>query len=86
VRFELRRNDRLAIGLLSGRDHSVAERREQAASRRLYRIKLKERARYEAKLKAHREAVWAQHQAILDRIEHEKANPPPRPMPRIRQL
>ena len=86
VRFEHRRNDRLATSLLSGRAHSIVEAREQASSRRKYKLKLKERDRREAEKRARAEAVWAEHQAILDRIEAEKLNPPPPPAPRIRSL
>jgi len=80
VRMEFRHNDKLALGILSGRHGSVAERREQAASRRKYRLLLKERAREEEEERRRAEAVWAEHQAILD-------NPPPRSAPpRIRSL
>ncbi|MGN6590658.1 MAG: hypothetical protein ACTHKE_10240 [Sphingomicrobium sp.] len=42
VRMEFRHNDKLAIGILSGRDgRSIVERREQAVSRRKYRLQLK---------------------------------------------
>lgn len=89
VRNELRINDRLAIALLSGRDHSVADRRERASSRRKYRLKLLERKRREAEERRRREEVWAQHQAVLDAIAAERDNPPPRierASPRIRRL
>lgn len=86
VRFEHRRNDRLAIGLLSGRTASIADRRECASSRRKFKLKLKAKAEREAEERKRAEAVWAEHQAVLDRIEHDKANPPPRGQPRIRSL
>ena len=86
VRFEHRRNDRLATSLLSGRAHSIVDAREQVTSRRKFQLKLKERDRREAEKRARAEAVWVEHQAILDRIEEEKLNPPPRPAPRIRSL
>jgi hypothetical protein len=80
VRMEFRHNDKLAIGILSGRDgRAIAERREQAASRRKYRLQLKELARKQDEERRRAEAIWAEHQAILD-------NPPPGPGPRIRSL
>jgi hypothetical protein len=80
VRMEFRFNDKLAIGILSGRDgRAIAERREQAVSRRKYRLQLKELARGRDEERRRREAIWAEHQAIID-------NPPPGPGPRIRHL
>jgi hypothetical protein len=73
--FEHRRNDRLAIALLSGRDHSVADRRERAESRRRYRLKLKLRDAVEAETKKLAEKLRAEHQAVLDRIEAERRDP-----------
>jgi len=52
VRFEHRVNDRLAIALLSGRESSVADRREQATSRRKYRLKLLAHDREQAEQQA----------------------------------
>jgi hypothetical protein len=89
VRVELRRNDRLAIALLSGRNASIADNRERAVSRRSYRLKLKAEAEREAEDQRRREALWAEHQAVLDRIEAEKRNPllmSQRNPPRIRSL
>lgn len=86
VRMEFRHNDKLAIGILSGRGgRSVAEQRERASSRRKYRLQLAEQRRKEDEERRRREAVRAEHQAVLDRI----ANPPPlseRCPPRIRRL
>jgi hypothetical protein len=79
VRLEYRHNDKLAIGILSGRDGSVAERREQAVSRRRRRLELNALRQQEDDERRRREAVRAEHQAILDR-------PPPRPAPRVRSL
>jgi hypothetical protein len=80
VRIEFRHNDRLAIGILSGRNGgSVAERREQATSRRRYRLQLKERRLEQEERRRRAEAIWAEHEAIMDR-------PPPVPEPRIRRL
>jgi len=80
VRMEFRHNDKLAIGILSGRGGSVAERREQAVSRRKYRLRLQERARREEAEQRRRDAIWAEHQAIIDNP------PPPLARPRIRSL
>jgi hypothetical protein len=74
VRMEFRHNDRLAIGILSGRNGSVADRREQAVSRRKYMLQKKERREREEEERRRAEAIWAEHQAILDRIEAEKSN------------
>lgn len=78
VRMEFRHNDRLAIGILSGRDGaSVAEGREQAVSRRKHRLLLQERDRQREEERRRAEAIGAEHQAILDRIEAERENPTP---------
>ena len=88
VRMEFRHNDRLAVGILSGRDgRSIVERREQAVSRRKYRLQLKELARKQDEEKCRAEAIRAEHQAILDRIEAERRMPMnERCPPRIRRL
>jgi hypothetical protein len=87
VRMEFRHNDKLAVGILSGRDgRAIVERREQAVSRRKYRLRLKELDRQREEERAQAEAVWAEHQAILDRIEEERRNPRPAPQPRVRSL
>ena len=89
VSFEHRRSDRLAIALLSGRNHSVADNRERAASRRKYRLKLRAEKQRKADEQRRREALWAEHQAILDRIEAEQDSPAPRAAsspPRIRGI
>ena len=79
VRMEFRHNDKLAIGVLSGRDgRAIAERREQAVSRRKYRLQLKEFDRKREEERRRAEALWAEHQAILDNLA--------RPEPRIRRL
>ena len=85
VRMEFRHNDKLALGILSGRGGSNAERREQAVSRRKYRLQLKALRQQQDEERRRREAIWAEHQAIVDRIE----NPPPMgeiSPPRIRGL
>jgi hypothetical protein len=79
VRMEFRHNDKLAIGILSGRDgRSMVDRREQAVSRRKYRLELKELARRREGERAQSEVIWAEHQVIIDN--------PWRPEPRIRSL
>ncbi len=85
VRVEHRHNHRLAIALLSGRAANVADNRERAASRRKYRRFLAEKQAVEAATKKAQEEVWAAHQAVLDRIEHERLHPP-RAEPRVRAL
>jgi len=81
VRMEFRFNDRLALGILSGRDgRAIAERREQAVSRRKYRLRLKQLARERKEERRRAEAIWAEHQAIIDNP------PPPLARPRIRSL
>ena len=86
VSFEHRRSDRLAIALLSGRNHSVADNRERAASRRKYRMKLAAEKKREIEAKERSEAIWAEHQAILEREEQDRRNRICRRPPRIRSL
>ena len=90
VRMEFRHNDKLAIGILSGRDgRAIVERREQAVSRRKYKLLQQERDRQRQEERRRADAVWAEHQAILDRIEAERQNPRPRSElapPRVRGL
>ena len=89
VSFEHRRSDRLAIALLSGRNHSVADNRERASSRRKYRLKLLAEKQRKAEAQRQRESLWAEHHAVLDQIEAEQENPTPRAAaspPRIRSL
>ena len=87
VSFEHRRSDRLAIALLSGRKACVADNRERASSRRKYRMKLAEEKQRKAEAQKQAEAVWAEHQAVLDRIEAGEDTPAiTRNPPRIRTL
>ena len=89
VSFEHRRSDRLAIALLSGRKAAVADNRERASSRRKYRMKLAEEKKRKAEAQKQAEAIWAEHQAVLDAIEADAADPAPkitRNPPRIRSL
>lgn len=76
VRVEKRHDNRLAIALLSGRNGSVADRRERATSRRRYRIKLDADRKAKAAEQRRAEAVWAAHQAVLDKIEQEQRAQP----------
>lgn len=86
VRFEHRLNDRLAIGLLSGRRASIADQREQAASRRKYRQLMRERDAREAAKKAAAEAFAAEYQASLDRVADKLAEQKRNRVPRIARL
>lgn len=89
ARTEHRINDRLAIALLSGRESSVADRRERAASRRRHRERMRARRAELAAAEAHAAAIAAEHQALLDRLAAEEANPRLRRvhvLPRIRFL
>ena len=90
VRMEFRFDNKLALGILSGRDgRAIAEQREQAVSRRKYRLRLKELDREHEDERRRAEAIRAEHQAMLDRIEDERMNPPPmseRAPPRVRSL
>ena len=86
VRVEHRRCDRLAIALLSGKQHAVDDYRRTAASRRAYWGEVRAYDDEQAAKRARAEAVWAQHQAILDRLAAKRNAPPPPANPRIRRL
>jgi hypothetical protein len=86
VSFEHRRSDRLAIALLSGRKASVADNRERASSRRKYRMKLAAEKKAKADDQRRREALWAEHEAVLERDEQDRLNRVCRTPPRIRSL
>ena len=90
VRTEIRPCNRLAIALLSGRDHNVAQNRERASSRRLYRRKLLALDKFKRQQRAEEEARWAEHKAVMDRIIAEENDPVSRLRrrlePRIRRL
>ena len=75
VRIEHRLCDRVAIALLSGRNGSVAGQRERAVSRRKYRRMLLDKRAREAAEQRAAEAIRAEHQAILDRIQAERGWP-----------
>lgn len=86
VRVEHRRCDRLAVALLAGHNQNVKAWRDTAVARRHYRQEL---ARFDAEQdekKRKAEAVRAQHQAILDRIELDRLLRRPKLPPRIRRL
>lgn len=86
VRVEHRRNDKLAIALLSGRGRAIEDNRRNAVSRRQYREELKADDERRAAEQRRRDEIWAQHQVILDRIEAERKAPKPRAEPRITRL
>lgn len=86
VRVEHRRCDRLAIALLSGHHRDVKWHRDTAVARRRYRAELKQRDDEAAEKRKSAEAIWAEHQAILDRIELERIFGRPAAEPRIRRL
>ena len=77
VRVEHRRCDRLALALLAGKEHEVEEAlRRTAVSRREHRAEIRAHDETKAAQQRAAEAVWAEHQAILDRLA----------APRIRSL
>ncbi len=86
VRVEHRRCDRLAIALLSGKDRLVDDYRRTAVARRGYREDLKALDDRRAEERRQAEAVWAEHQAILDRIALDRVERRPPVQPRARRL
>ncbi|MDP9422187.1 MAG: hypothetical protein M3Q19_05030 [Pseudomonadota bacterium] len=86
VRIEHRQSDALAIALLGGQDKSIDDYRRNAASRRRkLRQDFAELDRQRAEEGRKREQVWAEHQAIIDRLELERLLERSRG-PRIRTL
>ena len=85
VRVEHRRSDALAIALLGRRDQSIDGYRRTAVSRRAYRQDMAELDQQREEEQRRKDQVWAEHQAILDRIELERLAKPER-QPRIRRL
>jgi len=85
VRVEHRQSDALAIALLGGQDKSIDAYRRTAVSRRAYRQDMAELDRFNADQERRREQVWAEHQAVLDRLELERLSKPAR-HPRVRQF
>lgn len=86
VRVEHRRCDRLALALIAGKDHRVDEYRRTAVSRREYWADVHAADDAKAAERRHAEAVWAEHQAIIDRLAAEARAPKPTPNPSIRRL
>lgn len=86
VRVEHRRCDKLALALLSGHHRDVDYQRQTAVARRHYKTEMNARDAELAEQRSRAEAVWAEHQAILDRIEAGQAGLPPARLPRIRRL
>ena len=86
VRVEHRQSDALAIALLNGQDKSIDDYRRNAASRR-HRLKqdFAELDRWRAEEQRKKDQVWAEHQAILDKLELERLMKRDR-QPRIRRL
>jgi hypothetical protein len=86
VRVEHRHCDRLALSLLSGFHRDVQYERQTAVGRRRYRADLKTLDEQRAEEKRRAEAIWAEHQAILDRIERDRCERRPTALPRVRRL
>jgi hypothetical protein len=86
VRVEHRRCDRLALALLSGHHRDVDYQRQTAVARRHYKAAMNARDAELAEQRSRAEAVWAEHQAILDRIEAGQGGLPPLRTPRVRRL
>ena len=86
VRVEHRQSDGLAIALLNGQHKDIDDFRHNAAQRRRkLKADLAELDRQRAEEQRRKEQVWAEHQAILDRLELEKLMKRSQG-PRIRQL
>ena len=86
VRVEHRRCDKLALALLSGHRRDVDYQRQTAVARRHYKAAMNARDAELAEQRSRAEAVWAEHQAILDRIEAGQGGLPPLRTPRVRRL
>ncbi|MCF2513496.1 hypothetical protein LVY65_00215 [Sphingomonas sp. G124] len=86
VRVEHRRSDALAIALLGGQDKVIDDYRRTAVSRRRYRQDMAELDRQREEEQRRKDQVWAEHQAILDRIELDRLLGRDRPQPRVRIL
>ena len=86
VRVEHRRCDKLALALLSGHHRDVDYQRQTAVARRHYKAAMNARDAELAEQRSRAEAVWAEHQAILDRIEAGQGGLPPLRTPRVRRL
>ena len=87
VRVEHRQSLALAIALLKGGPTDIEDYRRGAASRRRKRKQdFAELDRQRAEEQRRKDQVWAEHQAILDKLELERLLKPDRRQPRIRQL
>jgi hypothetical protein len=72
VRVEHRQSDALAIALLKGGPADIDHYRRTAVSRRKLRQDFAELDRQRAEEQRRKEQLWAEHQAILDRLEQER--------------
>ena len=73
VRVEHRQSDALAIALLNGHEKEIEDfNRNAATRRRKLRQDFAQLDRQQAEEERKREQVWAEHQAILDRLELDK--------------
>ena len=87
VRVEHRRCDRLALALIAGKEHGIADQlRRTAVSRRESWAPFYAADEAKAAERRRVEALWAEHQAILDRLAAEACGPRPAPDLRIRRL
>jgi hypothetical protein len=88
VRVEHRQSDALAIALLGGKDKAIDDYARNAAQRRRkLKADFAELDRQREEEQRRKDQVWAEHQAILDRIELERLlKRQSRPEPRIARL
>lgn len=86
IRVEHRQSNGLAIALLNGQHKDIDDFRHNAAQRRRkLKADFAELDRQQAEEQRRKEQIWAEHQAILDRLELEKLMKRSQ-RPRIRQL
>jgi len=74
------------FALLSGHHRDVKYHRDTAVARRHYRAELKAHDEQQADERQRAEAVWAEHQAILDRIELDRLMRRPKIEAHVRRL
>jgi hypothetical protein len=87
VRVEHRRSDALALAVLAAREPPEQDPlRRTMQSRRAYWADVRAHDREQAEKQRQAEAVWAEHQALLDRIEAEQRSCRRAAAPRIRSL
>ena len=86
VRVEHRQSDALAIALLNSKDSCIEDFRRNAAYRR-WKLKqdFAEMDRQQEEERRKQDQVWAEQQAVLDRLELQRLLAP-KPRPRVRQL